>query len=85
MVGLEILETFLAAFLLWIIPLDAALSYAEITFLSNSSLFSDSLARMSKEEVNERWQKIMAPFFEIPEGAAPDQSMIEIEEVFHLD
>ena len=47
--------------------------------------FSDSLAGMSKEEVNERWQKLMAPFFEIPEGAAPDQSMIEIEEVFHLD
>ena len=47
--------------------------------------FSDSLTGMSKEEVNERWQKLMAPFFEIPEGAAPDQSMIEIAEVFHLD
>ena len=47
--------------------------------------FEDSLRGMSKEEVNDRWQKLMSPFFEIPEGADPDQSMVEIEEVFHLD
>ena len=47
--------------------------------------FEDSLRGMSKEEVNDRRQKLMSPFFEIPEGADPDQSMVEIEEVFHLD
>ena len=47
--------------------------------------FEDSLRGMSKEEVNDRWQKLMSPFFEIPERADPDQSMVEIEEVFHLD
>ena len=47
--------------------------------------FADSLEGMSREEVNDRWQKLMAPYFEIPEGAAPDQSMLELEEVFHID
>jgi len=49
------------------------------------SSFSESLQGMEKEEINKKWQEFMAPFFEIPEGAAPDESMIEIEEVFHLD
>ena len=40
---------------------------------------------MSKEEVNTRWQAFMSPYFEAPEGAAPDQMMQELEEVFHLD
>jgi len=44
-----------------------------------------ALAGMAKEEVNRRWQAMMAPFFEIPEGARPDQRMVELEEVFHLD
>ena len=35
-------------------------------------------------EVNERWQRDMAPFFEGLEGKA-DESMGAIEEVFHLD
>jgi L-rhamnose mutarotase len=42
-------------------------------------------AAMSKEEVNTRWQAFMSPYFEAPEGAAPDQMMQELEEVFHLD
>lgn len=42
-------------------------------------------AGMAKEEVNRRWQAMMAPFFEIPQGASPDQRMVELEEVFHLD
>ncbi len=40
---------------------------------------------MSKEEVNERWQEIMAPFFENLGGQHADEGMIELEEVFHLD
>lgn len=40
---------------------------------------------MSKEEVNARWQDLMAPFFENLSGAHADQSMVELEEVFHLD
>jgi L-rhamnose mutarotase len=47
--------------------------------------FQASLAGMSKEEVNARWQEFMAPYFENLSGAHADESMIELEEVFHLD
>ena len=40
---------------------------------------------MTKEEVNARWQKVMTPFFENVSGDRPDQMMMELEEVFHLD
>ncbi len=47
--------------------------------------FAASLEGMSKEEANLRWQEFMAAYFEIPEGARPDQMMLELEEVFHTD
>ena len=47
--------------------------------------FQDALNGMAKEEINARWQDFMAPFFEGLEGAHADESMIELEEVFHLD
>jgi L-rhamnose mutarotase len=42
-------------------------------------------AAMATFEVNTRWQNLMASFFEIPESGHPDQLLIELEEVFHLD
>ena len=42
-------------------------------------------AGMAQREVNERWQKDMAPFFENLAGRHADESMITLEEVFHLD
>ncbi|MBK8023715.1 MAG: L-rhamnose mutarotase [Chloroflexi bacterium] len=42
-------------------------------------------AGMAATEVNIRWQEMMAPFFELPPGAHPDQMLIPLEEVFHLD
>ena len=47
--------------------------------------FQASLDGMAEEEANQRWQEFMAPFFEIPPGASPDQMMVELKEVFHLD
>ena len=47
--------------------------------------FQAALDSMAKEEVNARWQEYMAPFFENLTGAHADQSMVELEEVFHLD
>jgi L-rhamnose mutarotase len=47
--------------------------------------FAASLAGMAREDVNARWQAFMAPYFENLSGAAADQSMLELEEVFHLD
>lgn len=42
-------------------------------------------AGMSQEDINAQWQGLMAPFFENLTGAHADQSMVELEEVFHLD
>ena len=47
--------------------------------------FQASLAGMETEEVNERWQAAMSPYFEALGGARPDENMLEITEVFHLD
>jgi len=47
--------------------------------------FQASLDGMSREAVNAKWQEFMAPYFEDLGGAHADESMIELEEVFHLD
>jgi L-rhamnose mutarotase len=47
--------------------------------------FDAARAAMAREEVNARWQEFMAPYFEHLSGAHADQSMAELEEVFHLD
>ena len=47
--------------------------------------FGSALEGMSREEVNARWQKLMAAYFEDLGGAQADESMVELEEVFHLD
>ena len=47
--------------------------------------FQAALDGMAKEEVNARWQDSMAPFFEAMSGQHADESMLELEEVFHLD
>ena len=47
--------------------------------------FRASLDGMFDEGVNERWQKLMAPYFEALDGKKPDEGMIELEEIFHLD
>jgi L-rhamnose mutarotase len=47
--------------------------------------FEAALAGMESQEVNERWQREMAPFFEALEGRRPDEGLLRLEEVFHLD
>lgn len=47
--------------------------------------FEKAQAEMAKREINARWQREMAPFFEALEGRRPDESMLVLEEVFHLD
>jgi L-rhamnose mutarotase len=44
-----------------------------------------ALAGMSREEVNARWQDLMAPYFESVDGARADEQMHALEEVFHLE
>ncbi len=47
--------------------------------------FERARSGMASREVNERWQREMAPYFENLEGQHPDQGMLRLEEVFHLD
>ncbi len=47
--------------------------------------FEAALEGMSKTEINEKWQEFMAPYFEDIGGAHADESMLQLEEVFHLD
>jgi L-rhamnose mutarotase len=47
--------------------------------------FQAALAGMGKEEINAKWQDFMAPYFENLSGAHADESMLELEEIFHLD
>ena len=44
-----------------------------------------ALEGMAEREVNDRWQADMAPFFEQLEGMRPDEGLLRLEEVFHLD
>lgn len=47
--------------------------------------FAAAKAGMAKREVNTRWQAEMADLFESLEGQKPDEAMMPLEEVFHLD
>lgn len=54
-------------------------------YFETPTSFRAALEGMAKEEINAKWQAFMAPYFEALGGARPDQSMIELEEVFYLD
>jgi L-rhamnose mutarotase len=47
--------------------------------------FQAALDGMSREAINAKWQEFMAPYFENLSGAHADESMVQLEEVFHLD
>lgn len=40
---------------------------------------------MASREVNGRWQRSMAEFFEDLDGQAPDEGFLVLDEVFHLE
>ena len=46
--------------------------------------FEASLTGMEQEEINLKWQEFMGPYFESLSGR-PDENMLQLEEVFHLD
>jgi L-rhamnose mutarotase len=47
--------------------------------------FNKAREGMAKQNVNERWQQEMAPFFEHLDGRRPDEGLLTLEEVFHLE
>lgn len=46
--------------------------------------YPQALAGMANREVNTRWQREMAPFFENLAGLRPDEGFLRLEEIFHL-
>ncbi len=47
--------------------------------------FEEARRAMASREVNERWQSQMAPFFESLDERRPDEGMLALPMVFHLD
>lgn len=47
--------------------------------------FDRSVAEMKTHPVNARWQAEMSSYFESLESTSADDSMMPLEEVFHLD
>ena len=46
--------------------------------------FDESLNGMSGEEINEKWQKFMKPYFDNINENNPDEAMIELEKKFFI-
>jgi len=47
--------------------------------------FKRAVEGMQTEEINDRWQEMMAPFFEDVGDRKADESMAPLDEVFHLN
>lgn len=47
--------------------------------------YAAAQAAMALTGVNARWQAEMAEFFVAEDGTAPDEGMVRLEEVFHLE
>jgi len=47
--------------------------------------FEKACEGMKNHPINARWQSEMSSFFEALDGAAPDDRIIPLQEVFHLD
>lgn len=47
--------------------------------------FAKAQADMATRDINAKWQQEMAGFFEPLDGALPDEAMVPLPEVFHLD
>ena len=47
--------------------------------------FQAAQRSMAAQGVNERWQREMSGFFESLDGAAPDEAITPLTEIFHLE
>ena len=54
-------------------------------FLHDDGLLVGYVEAMARTDVNARWQAEMAPFFVGLEGGGPDEGLVLLEEVFHLE
>ena len=51
----------------------------------HATVWPEMLAAMARTGVNARWQAEMAPFFVGLKGGGPDEGLVLLEEVFHLE
>src|SRR5437667_11636744 len=56
-----------------------------VGYVETEGNLPDAIAAMHREPINAKWQSEMAPLFEMPASQRPDQSMLTLQEVFHLD
>ncbi len=47
--------------------------------------YQSALAGMAEREVNDRWQREMAPFFVDLDGRRPDEGFLRLQQVFYLE
>ena len=47
--------------------------------------FAAARRAMAETEVNARWQAEMGEFFQGLEGRRPDEGLLQLDEIFHLD
>jgi len=47
--------------------------------------FETAVRAMEQTEVNARWQAEMGEFFVGLEGRRPDEGLVRLDEIFHLD
>ena len=47
--------------------------------------FEKARQSLAGRDINARWQRDMAPFFQALGGSRPDESMAPLEEIFHLE
>ena len=53
-------------------------------YFETPNSLQSAIEAMNDENINTKWQDMMAPFFESPNGARADEILIELSEVFHL-
>ena len=53
-------------------------------YLETPGTFGEAQAKMAEFEVNARWQRLTAPFFELPGDIKADEAMTALEPVFYL-
>ncbi len=53
-------------------------------YLETPGTFREAQEKMAGLEVNARWQRLTAPFFELPGDTRADEAMTALEPVFHL-
>ena len=46
--------------------------------------FERAREEMGRRDINAKWQREMAQFFQNPPGISPDRAMMPLQEVFHL-